>query len=212
MTQFQVYVVGDSRLKDMEPKFKLELTLLEVHDININILSFPGATIREIIDSTLNLTRRKSIELLYLSGGIINQTTKLGYRNIIPKYNTMQDMADHVEGELELGKLKLEVVSKMVILCELICLAFNTYNLSGKSFYGKQTSLNHEILDINKRIELSNTRNNIDSTTHKMRHGRMGHRYAGILWDGLHYTNKPKQKIAHNIVYTMYPNIYVTCN
>ena len=113
---------------------------------------------------------------------------------------------------LENAAMKLQTVSRKTILCDLIGMSYSMYNKTEYNYIPEQMALNDAIMEINVRNGNGVRGPLIQSYTHKWRHGRLGHRYASTLHDGLHFNNHFKGQIAARIVDTFYRNINATCN
>ena len=215
--KFEILLVGDSRITDMERRLKNHVVRHNMKDINISVRAHPGKTISGILDETIKEFKNKKFDLLYFSGGTNDLSTKIGWRIIEPIFHDETTLKSHILELMEGAKGKLSVIALKVILCDLVGFSYKDYNITGKEYPDQQRIINNSMIAINSAIDVLNSAENLIGVkwgfhVHKLRHGRRGHRYSNTMADGLHFTDDTKDKFARYIAETFYANIHITCN
>ena len=215
---FRVLLLADSRARGLTHRIHTELSQQGIHNVSFSILFYPGATIVQTVQRAMcKLKERPPYDLIYLSTGINNLTTRLRRHCVVPNYSTTSILVKDLLGDYFWAKYALTPYTLKTVVCELIGMSMSLYNTEGEPFVEEQFIINEGMLLLNPLIQGLNT---LDGTftphivqhTHKSRHGRMSHRYKGTLSDGVHFNEATKTKMARNLVYTIQDNIHATCN
>ena len=84
---------------------------------------------------------------------------KQGWRPIIPKFQDELSLTSSTLELLEDAKAKLSVIAKKVVLCDLVGLSCQEYNVNSKEFKPQHCVINNSVLTVNNSID---TMNNTD--------------------------------------------------
>ena len=215
--KFEIILVGDSRVFDLDRRIRTLIVKQNMWDINITVRSYSEKNIKGIVEETIREFKSKKFDLLYFAGGVNDLSTKVGWRQVMPVFQSEPTLTTHISELLEDARTKLMVIALKVILCDLVGLSYQDYNANGDEFQPHQHVVNNGILSVNNTIDKLN---NLDMLmgvkwsfhVHKLHHGRRGHRYTSTMSDGLHFTDEAKDKFAKYLTATFYHNINRTCN
>ena len=215
--KFEILIVGDSRVCDLDRRIKNIVVKQHMKDINVTVKAHSGKTIKGIVDEVIHEYKTKKFDLLYFSGGTNDLSNKMGWRQIEPIFSDETQLTSHIMELLDGAKAKLSVIALKVIMCDLVGFSYKDYNLNGEEYNAHQQVINNGMLTVNNEIDRMNTADNLMGVKwsfhiHKLRHGRRGHRYENTLSDGLHFTDETKDKFAGYLAATFYMNIRTTCN
>ena len=199
--KFEIMVVGDSRLTDMDRRITNTIVKQNMKDINVTVRAYSGKNINGITDETIREFKTSKFDLLYFAGGVNDLSRKISWRHIEPDFDNVSTLTNHMSDLLKGAKDKLSVIALKVILCDLVGLSYKNYNINGQDFPQHQQTVNTSIININNRIDEINNQDLLTGVKwsfhiHKLRHGRRGHRYANNMSDGLHFTDDTKDKFA----------------
>ena len=201
----------------MDRHIKTQIVKQNMKDINVTVRANSGKTIGGIVNETIREFKSKKFDLLYFAGGVNDLSNKIGWRHITPVFGDEQKLTTCITNLLEEAKAKLSVITRKVIICDLIGLSYKEYNVNGEEFQARQQTVNNGVVNVNNNIDKLNNTEGLMGVkwsyhVHKLRHGRRGHRYANTLSDGIHFTDESKAKFVKYLTATFYHNIHCTCN
>ena len=80
--KFEILIVGDSRVTDLDRRIKNIIVKQNMKDINTTIRVHSGKTVSGIVEETVSEFKAKKIDLLYFAGGVNDLSNKIGWRYI----------------------------------------------------------------------------------------------------------------------------------
>ena len=191
----KILIISDSRGRQMNR----QLRTINWHLLGfvMYILFFPGATIQKGITKALKAMSDTWFDIIYIHLGVNNLSTLISPRNILPIYTNRYALVKYLTRELFQARYRLRSHTNKIIICELIGLNYEIYNLnSERPFYVEQTEINSGMILLNQYIRESNNNEglfspHLENFTHKQRKERdnLVHRYSATTRDGIHFTD-----------------------
>ena len=96
------------------------IRIMKLSDVEITLLSCPGARCESLIDRIAMNSNYKEYDVLYYSAGINDLSVKIKGHNVIPRFNNSDDIVQHLNGQYLAALHRLEPVARKVVLCELL--------------------------------------------------------------------------------------------
>lgn len=208
-----VLVAGDSRLRDFDYHIRNALDDMRAFAIDVECLSVPGGGVGEVVRAVQTGTEADHYDQIYILAGVCDLMRKRSGRNLVPRFDTLEDMTEHMDGKYTTAQNELLKLTDKPVLCELIGMDVATYNVNGRPHPYYQDIINKAVPIINRRINELNV--NIEAMprgpflatyVHKTRRGHMTHRYDLALNDGVHYTEYFKARVAQGLARVIVQN------
>ena len=197
-------MVSDSRGRDLETRLNSK------YRGTVKVCYLPGAGINRIICKAKELIDKDTYDILCISGGICDITT----RNVCTKIThlppaTPEEITDKLSAllELGLGRLQGSMPPDRTIILPIYDIELNRYNgLAGVS--DDQERMNFSITSVNRIITASNNHRNLSTPAvtsivhHSKGHHKWSHRYK-YLKDGCHLDETAKDYFVDQLVKTL---------
>ena len=218
MAHFQVVILGDSRVRDLESHIYDELAERRMWDISLTCFSYPGATCAQVIGRGLRDICPKKVDLIYLMAGVNDLSSKIrGSRHVTPLLQSTDEITQYYSSLFQDARRTLSEHCEAAIICELPALSYSLYNRDSTVADDIQTNTDLAMIEVNYEVRIGNHNQglfspNIGGHFYKSRHGKRSSRYASHTTDGIHYNLHTKKKLTRYTVNTIYPNIHQICN
>lgn len=204
-----VLVAGDSRVRNLKELIEAELMRDRVGDtVEVEVVVTPGSGIRENTLRAMAAAGERQFDQIYLMAGVCDIMRRLGHGNLTPQFLDEEMLLLFMQEEYSRAQETLSRISSKPILCELVGLDIAKYNTNGQPHEWYQQLVNRAIPTINGYIRYLNKSLTHQATVgpsyggyvHKMRTGKMYHRYSLVTTDGLHYRRDFQRRVARGIV------------
>ena len=181
------------------------LSLLN-YNIDLTILPKAGVTITQAVDHAFRHVGNQTFDVIYLAAGVNDLSEKHGYRDISPIYSNRYEIVYNLMQKYYRARILLDMLGHRVVICELVGLNYQQYNLRNAPFPMEQEEVNAAIIMVNKYVRYINTERllyspNTTEYTHKQREtNNLIHRYRLTTYDGIHMRWEYSVKIMDRVI------------
>jgi len=209
----RILVTGDSRLSGMEQL--IWQTVCTGSVVNLEVIVTPGVTIAGAVEQAIKKASRdmgNPYDQIYLMAGVCDLTKKCyeqGKTWVEPREHAIEagSLNQYFRKAYTEAQRKLQRITKKPVITDLVGMDVHEYNKGTRSYPTFQETINTQIPNINNIIhELNETlptgavwSPRFGSYIHKLRQGKLTHRYKLGLRDGIHYTRSYKSRIAKDL-------------
>ena len=200
----QVLIITDSR--GFALRQQVDSLLLNTYNVNITVVPKSGATILEAVKHAFHQAGDQVFDIIYLMAGANDLSVKHGFRDISPEYNNRYNLVGELMQKYYKARILLDMIGTRIVVCDLIGVNFEQYNIRYAPFYEHQIELNAGVILLNEYIRHMNNERMlygpyIAEYTHKQREtGNLTHRYWLTTIDGIHLRRQYSVKIMDRIV------------
>ena len=200
----RILYISDSRGFALRQQVN-DLNLAAFH-IDLLILPKAGASIQQAVDHAFQQIGNQSFDIIYLAAGVNDLSTKIGYRDITPNFCNRYHMVSDLLQKYYKARVLLDMLGDRVVICELIGLNYQLYNIRDRPFLYQQQEVDAGIILLNEYIRYMNSERslyspNITEYTHKQREtNNLCHRYTLTMRDGIHMRRTYSVRILDRIV------------
>jgi len=182
---------------------------------NLDVIVTPGATIAGAVDKAIKKASRdmgKPYDQVYLMAGVCDLMKKCylnGKTWVEPRehVNEARLLNQYLSTAYTETQRQLLLITEKPIITDLVGMDAHEYNKKTRSYPSFQETINAQIPIINNVIcELNSTlpkgavwSPRFGSYIHKLRQGKLTHRYKSGLRYGIHYTSSYKGRIAKDL-------------
>ena len=101
MAKFRILVLTDSRGRFLSNHIWREMRHLNMIDIDCSVRYFPGATVSQVAERGIrHIERHGPYDVIYMCAGVNDLTAKLGPRNIVPSFDSVNDIVSKLYNEI----------------------------------------------------------------------------------------------------------------
>lgn len=201
-----IMIAGDSRIRGMEFHLRKSLDNLRAFAIQIEVISVSGAGVRGVVEAVKTDSAAPRYDQIFLMAGVCDLMIRRSTKNLVPNFDTVDSLTTFMEESYREAQSDLLALSAKPVICDLLGIDIAAYNTRGRPFPYYQDIVNEGVPVVNSRINVINADIEtmprapfFSSYVHKIRRGRMTHRYELALNDGLHFTEYFKQRVARSL-------------
>ena len=183
--------------------FISRLTRGRHHLLDVEVHSYSGAEIEEVVTRGRKDASHKFYDQVYLLAGVNNLTVYIGRRHVEPKFDNWSLLVRSLMIDFHVARTRLQGLSAHVIVCDLVGIHMGLYNRWREAFKLQQVILDAAIIRVNEYIHEMNYNSWVFSPrfgdiVHKARFPDrpIHHRYEVTTKDGLHYTSNTTERFA----------------
>ena len=200
----RVLIITDSR--GFALRQQIDNLYLAPYNVDITVVPKSGATILQAVEHAFNQVGDQTFDIIYLMAGANDLSTKHGFRDISPKFYNRYAMVNSLLQRYYRARIILDMIGTWVIVCDLIGINYDQYNIRYAPYHTQQEELNAGIMLLNEYIKLMNYEKMLYGPyiavyTHKQREaGNLSHRYWITTRDGIHLRTQYSVKVMDRIV------------
>ena len=199
---YKVLVLADSRGFAVD-RFIAKLTRNRGDILQVEVLSYSGATIDQVVTWGIKEATYTSYDQAYILAGVNNLTTLQARKQVKPAFSDWSQLVRTMMIDLHIARTRLKRMTRYVIVCDLIAMNFELYNRDDRPYKPQQIILKAATMRINEYIHQMNYEAWVFSPRfadiiHKSRFPDkpIQHRYKATMKDGLHYKQETTEKFS----------------